>query len=196
MSPPNLVRWSALAAMAGGVLFAGAITLTNFVESHTAFHVIDAPPYILLTAGLVGLYVRQAGYFGWLGKAGFYLTMAGFAMVVLLGLTVIIVESGGGQGGLPAWLGSDVHDLTPLLLVIVGSIFFGAATLRAGVLPRGGALLLILGPLAYLVVGFGGIENVWLLTVPGYLFGVGWVWLGYVLWSERAGAVRQAQDVS
>ncbi len=78
---------------------------------------------------------------------------------------------------------------------IVGSVLFGIATFREKILPGGGALLLVIGAPLWLVgpAFFGGLLDGgedWLLVVPAMapvaLFGGGWAWLGYALWSERS----------
>ncbi len=65
-----------------------------------------------------------------------------------------------------------------VLALIVGFVLVGIAILRAGVLPRWVAVLIIVGALAML----GANEQTArvLLMIP---FGVAWVAVGYVLWS-------------
>ena len=74
-------------------------------------------------------------------------------------------------------------------LLLLGLLLFGAAVVRAGRLPGGGAWLLIaaaltnvLGILATIISG--GTLGGWVFLVPTVLFGLGWAWLGYGLWSE------------
>src|SRR5262249_57125129 len=71
-----------------------------------------------------------------------------------------------------------------VLSLIPGYVAFGVAMLRAGVLPRGGAWLLIVGVVLAILppepvgpVPWAG------LVAGGVLFGAGEVWLGYALWS-------------
>jgi hypothetical protein len=68
-----------------------------------------------------------------------------------------------------------------VLAVIRGSVLFGVATLRAKLLPGGGAWLLIAGPLLLLVMLFGSVRDVRLFTLSSALFAAGWAWLGYEL---------------
>jgi hypothetical protein len=79
-------------------------------------------------------------------------------------------------------------------------LLFGAAVLRAGRLPRGGAWLLIaaaltnvLGILAMIITG--GTLGAWVFVVPTVLFGLGWAWLGYGLWSESRATTEESVRV-
>jgi hypothetical protein len=71
------------------------------------------------------------------------------------------------------------------VLYAVGSLLFGVATYRAGVLPRGGALLMAVGPIwlfASFMAGLGG--TVLPIVVPVAVTALGWMWLGYALFAE------------
>jgi len=129
--------------------------------------------------GLAGLYAAQSDRLGLIGEAGFSLAFAGFAVAALCSLLIVAAAWTSGPEKVPGWLGS-VTNLAVLALA-VGSILFGVATLRAGRLPRGGALLLIAGPLLLLAMVFGGVGDPRLFTLPSALFGAGWAWLGYDL---------------
>lgn len=156
MSLSNLIRWGALSALTGGVLFAalfaaGLLVESGvlggaFFESHWGYHSLDAPVNALLATGVLGLYLWQRKDFGKLGKAGFCLAFGGFALAALGGLAIIAVELAVAEGATPEWLDSVTHMLA-MLLFVAGSIIFGAATYRAKVLTREGALLLVVGPL-------------------------------------------------
>lgn len=186
------IRWGGLAAMAGGVLFvalfaAGLLVESKvlggaFFESHWGYHMLNAPVNTLLAVGVLGLYLWQREDFGKLGKAGFYLAFGGFALTALGGLAIIAVELAVAEGATPEWLDGVTHMLA-MLLFVVGSIIFGAATYRAKVLPREGAFLLVVGPLLFMGMLFGGVEG-WPIMLPAVLFGGGWAWLGYTLRSE------------
>ena len=73
-----------------------------------------------------------------------------------------------------------------LLALVVGFVVAGIAILRARVLPRWVAVLIVVGALAML----GANEQTArvLLMIP---FGVAWVAVGYVLWSGVGGPTRQ-----
>jgi hypothetical protein len=125
-----------------------------------------------MLAGLVGLHARHAGRGGRLERWGFRVSFLGVLLLVI-----------GGFGAY--WLGlveaSFAAFLVPgLLLFTFGSSIFGLGTWRAGVAPRTGALLLIVG-------GFPGtfvISEIATLGGGLILVYLAWVVLGYALWFE------------
>jgi hypothetical protein len=68
------------------------------------------------------------------------------------------------------------------VLLVLGGLLFGIATLRAGILPRWAAGLLAVGAGLAPVYALIPHELEPLAAVP---VGVGLAWLGYALWSER-----------
>jgi hypothetical protein len=73
-----------------------------------------------------------------------------------------------------------------LLGLLVGFALYGAATLRARVLPRWcGVVFIIAFPITALLEEYG---NIW--------FGLGWLALGYMVWSQRDTSVGQPSRVS
>jgi hypothetical protein len=198
MSSSNLVRWSGLAALIGGVLFvvlniAESLLFANQSDAEAAATIawiIVQVAYIgaiaLIALGLVGLYVRQAEYAGRLGLVAFLVVFSGAIM-------------GAGSSWSEAFLGAWLADAAPELLeadpsgavvagllltfglFALGGLLFGLVSLRAGVLPRGAAVLLMIGAVLYPVLGS--------LEAPfaGVVFGAAVAWLGYALWSSAAG---------
>ncbi len=67
-----------------------------------------------------------------------------------------------------------------VLALVVGFVLLGIAVLRARVVPRWAAVLLIVGTLAML--GFNDQNALALMAIP---FGIAWIAVGYVLWSGR-----------
>lgn len=188
MSSSNLIRWGALAAMLGGAL---SILFAFLGENNWAHVPVDAARYALLVVGIAGLYLflRQSSGFGRLGTAGFYVCIFGFASIAVLDLGIIVNE---GVERIYITLG-PVRG--PLLLV--GMLLFSAAELRAEGLPHGGAWLLIASALTY-VLGIlamiisGGTLGAWVFIVPTVLFGLGWAWLGYGLWSQSSATAEES----
>lgn len=198
MSYSNLVRWSGLAALAGGVLFAvlsfaELLLLGNRPYSEaaatsawTAVQATYVVATVLIGLGLVGLYARQAQQAGTLGLVAFVLTFVG----VMLAAGSVWSEAFFGP-----WLASaapELLDADPAAIVIAGVLLsyvlfglgwflFGLTSLRAGVLPRGAAILLMVGALLFLVVA------VLDLPLGGILFGAALAWMGYGLWTRAAG---------
>ena len=217
---PDQVRWAGLAAMLGGALgivFAPLYSLAYFASSDGTADAQSAgvrawaepardlleplltfasPDVVRLTyfklflfivvgmlAGLVGLHARQAGHGGRLERWGFRTSFVGLLLLAV-----------GALGGYwPALLDFTFAALIApgLLLVVLGSVLFGLGTWRAGVAPRIGAGLLVVGgpalfPISDIATLGGGLIVVYLA----------WVVLGYSLWSARpiAGSDRAAPD--
>jgi hypothetical protein len=91
--------------------------------------------YLGMLGGLVGLHARQAGLYGRLGTVGFYLAFAGAALAFVGQATSGIFPHNNGALG---WLFSDpgFGFLVGILLLSLGLVLLGVATLRARVLPR------------------------------------------------------------
>jgi hypothetical protein len=115
--------------------------------------------------------------------AAFLTAFLGTAMALLEGREHLFSPDFGQGTPLGLW------QLIPTGLVFsVGYILLGVAIFRAGVLPRGaGVLLAVGGP----IVAFSPPIGVFAVFVVGHaLFGLGLVWLGYTLWTEREPAKR------
>jgi hypothetical protein len=145
---------------------------------------------LLLTLGMPTLMQRQyrrlthTGVFGgWLLVFGFLL----WAVGALAGPSILVF---------PWWLGEADQ-----VMVTVGSVLFGVASYRAGVLPRGAALVvaicgllgLLPSALPDLLFFLAGIDlnPGAAFRVLGFvallLFGLGWVRLGYAVWRPSQG---------
>ena len=207
MSSLDLIRWGGLAALLGGALYLAVFGVTvliydlfaeeakgTFFGAHAFIHMLDVPTFALLLIGAVGVYLRQSGRLGKVGKAGFYLTVAGFGLSVVGGLTIIAVGLTVSDEATLGILDVITHPLA-MLLYAVGSLIFGIATFRAGVLPRGAALLVALGPIwlfAMMMSGLVGPDQPLVLPlVPWAATALGWAWLGYELLSERKGIAAE-----
>jgi len=192
MAASSLIRWSGRAAVLGGVL----VMLGSFFRDDTWMHLpLYGVGYALLVVGIIGTYLclRRSGRFGLLGTVGFYLCVFAFVLLSILDLGVLLNVWGA------RWLETlgAVYEL-PLLL---GLVMFGMAILRAGRLPRGGAWLLIASApaevgaiFAMAVSGYTLPSLLW--SVPAILWGLGWVWIGYSLWSKSGAPERRPSRVS
>lgn len=201
----NLIRWAGLAAIVAGILFVAvgilhepkvpsSATTTQWVIVHS----LASGMCFLVLLGLTGLYVRQAEAAGWLGLAGFLLfslnwaLTGSFTVAEVFVLPVLATEAPpvaeGFLGIFNSSLGgTDFGALATLwtvtgVLYIVGGVLFGIATLRAGILPRWPAGLLVLASALAPVAGLLPLERQPLVAVP---MGLALAWLGYALWSER-----------
>ncbi len=169
MSLAYLIRWAGGAAVVAAMLIAATQVgdlLTLNAGDDEAPVVVNAMLKLvaacLLLLGLVGCYVRQAQATGALGLAGFLIAFLG--TMLLAGdlwleafavpyLTQEWPESVAQQptGTLAA------GALVSFALFAAGWVLFGVATLRGRLVPRGAAILLIIGGL----VGFA------FLMIPG-----------------------------
>ncbi|MFO7170632.1 MAG: hypothetical protein DIU80_021595 [Chloroflexota bacterium] len=212
MNARNLIRWSGVAAMGAGIIFAGIqpIHPPDVLASvtTTAWAIImplKLAMCLLFLIGIAGLYARQAEKAGWLGLAGFlllslswwlqtgYVFAEAFILPVLAPAAPAFVDSFLGiVNGSPGEMGIGALPAVYAILSILyllGGLLFGIATFRAGVLPRWPAGLLAvaaaLTPLAALLPH--AIQRY--AAVP---MGLALAWLGFALWSERRARAAEA----
>lgn len=185
MSSSGIIRWGGIAAMLGGTLWVvwgilgrvipyavGGPLEGGLLRLSAALLLLAA---LLTLGGLVGLHALQGGHYGRIGRAGFYTAAAGLLAAALAALVLLM----GSEALL--WL------LTPVgsLIVLVGLVLYGAATLQARVLARWcGVGLIVVPPIALYMH-----DNIFYGSLA--LFGVLWVALGYVLWSRRGTLTEQ-----
>jgi hypothetical protein len=203
----SLIRWSGLAALVAGIIFAGIqpIHPPDVLSSVTTgtwaiITTLKTVMCLFFLIGIAGLYARQVNEAGWLGLAGFLLltlswwlqTAFVFAEAYILPLLATTAPQfvDGLLGTLAAGRGSEVnlgalpaiYNLGVGIPYMLGGLLFGIATLRAGILPRWPAGLLavaaVLTPAAALLPH--AIQR--LAAIP---VGIALAWLGYALWSER-----------
>lgn len=202
------ILWGGPAAMLGGTLYVAVFgigvliygvfaeqTQNNFFGQHAFIHMLDVAMFALLMVAAAGVYARQKDRLGKAGKAGFYLTQVGFGLSVLGGLTIIVVGLAVSDEATLGVLDVVAHPLAHLVYAI-GSLIFGIATFRAGVLPRGGAFLAAVGPIwlfAFFNLGFGDGQSFLLVFVPIVVTGLGWMWLGYALLAGRREPLAEPQ---
>ncbi len=187
MSDGGWIRRSGLAAILGGaLLILGVPGLGEQVPgvSHAGGHMILAACGVFLLFGLVGTYARYAGRAGRAGKGGVGLGLLGAALVMIGNFL---------EGAYEIELGWGLFMLGTLGLLL-GMVLFSVAALRANVLPDwatwpflGSALTLLL------ILGSSAVFEINLDLAPAYvgvatftalvLFGLGWMALGYALWS-------------
>ena len=172
-----------MAALVGGALWVVAFAgnaWRSLAEGSDALYVslhglgvVGLLSVLLVAVGFVGLDVHMpsgpgAGYYGTLGRAGYG--------VALLGLCVMLLVSGA----------SGVIGMLGIFILMVGSLLVGVAPLQRRVLPRWGAIALIVGSLSLLMFDTEGLRA-WF----GVPYGAAWVAVGYLMW---AGTDRTAQQ--
>ena len=206
----NFVRWDGLAAVLGGVLFFGMILwdMTGNVPAYgtdvtdTLFFLVP----LLWLVGLWGFCARHEERYGVLGTIGLVTGLIGLAAGFIGSLVGLWAE----LFWLLYWLG--------VRFLYIGLVLLGIATIRARAMPHGwAALMLILGSLGLgralfmfleVTMGATGLEtseaqsalalgsflSLWsgtFASVLGLLLGLGWVWLGYTLWTSKTETTQQ-----
>lgn len=193
MSSTNLIRWSGLAALIGGVLLAilsalesvlfgsqpdsAAVASSAWIMVEVAWIVAE----ILIILGLIGLYARQVGQAGSLGLVAFLVALAGTVMMSGIDWSAAFLSSHLVETAPPGVLDAEptgiflVGLLLSLVLFTLGWLLFGLASLQARVLSRGAAVLLMVGAVLFLAMGF--LE----IGFEAVVFGVGVAWSGYGL---------------
>ena len=191
----NLIRWCGMAAMLGGMLWIVAAIITASKPqgcidpecdvlamrdtSDVALLLLLA---LLLSAiGLAGVFIRARnnGRLDRWGQIGLVLSSVGLALLVL-GMVLSAISE-------VFWV------LAPLggLALVIGLALVGIAALRMEVLPRWAAVLLVIGSLGML--GFNDQNAQALMAIP---FGIGWLAVGYALWSGRADMLQRPSRVA
>jgi hypothetical protein len=201
----SLIRWSGLAAIAGGAIFAGIqpIHPPDELASVTTslWTVIIGLKFamcLFFLIGFAGLYARQAEKAGWIGFVGFALLtvswflQTGFVFVELFVLPVVanalpgFVDSAlGVANGHPGAM--DIGALVPMYAVVgvcylLGGLVFGIATVRAAVLPRWPAVLMAFAAVVTPAAALLPHAQQRYSAIP---MGLAMIWLGYSLLMER-----------
>ena len=206
MSKTSVIRLSGLACIVFGALLSLTFLLRVALpdpDPTTGSHVIVGTLRVLTAAfgilAFTGVYARQVEQAGKLGLAGYLIAFLGVAMVLglefsfaylfpvfAIGVPEFVAQIDAGQ----------VEPAGPIIVIfflvdivfLIGVILFGAATLRAGVLPRRAVTVMLVGAVTLSISDF----------LPGFvapasalLTGLGFAWLGYALWSGTEEHTRQ-----
>jgi hypothetical protein len=210
MSTAKLIRWGGLALALGGIAF--AVHLITHPPGETApyafwalwvpSHLLGGIAALLISLGLVGLYLRQSEKVGLAGLIGFVLAFVGITLSagasIFISVALIPFLAFRGMDSLVdpkgPLIGSSAMKLAiglPAISLVIGFLILAIVTLRARVLPPLGAWLIILtiplavvGSLLVFVIGtsFQGIIG----SVLGVSLGLGLAAWGWALWSEKA----------
>jgi hypothetical protein len=154
-------------------LHVGLVATTN---SFVAQSLLSFLAGVLLLGGLVGLYARQVEAAGKLGLGGFL--VAFFCTALLLSnfyanFVITPTVAFAAPEFLDSFYGGMLRLWFPLEFgfLALGWLLFGIATLRAGVYPRGAALLLVVGVVLAMLS----------LPLINIVFDLALVWLGIAL---------------
>ena len=205
ITPYTLLRLAGLSALAAGVCYVlvGIFHPANVPSSVTTtrweiVHIIACAMSFFALLGMAGLYARQAVKTGWLGLVGYillslwFVVIMGFSFVEAFVLPHLATAS---PAFVHAWMGmfngpAGTFDLGALPTLwtltapvyILGGLFFGIATFRAGILPRWAGALLAASTAAAPVAALVPNGSQPKIAIP---MGLALAWLGYALWSER-----------
>jgi hypothetical protein len=132
MTAQKLIRWSHLALMIGGLY---EVVVPFFFPSKGFIGIA------LLLSGLIGLHARQVKKVGWLGHLGITFILISTILPVLFGIQ----------------RNSIIEIYLPTLLMgglqLFGIAIYGAATLRANILPKVVGYLFFLSILTTFIIG-------------------------------------------
>ncbi len=202
MASVTLYRLGGLALLAGGVIGAIGLLLHPAAMTDARWddsHLLIFFGLLLLLLGLPAAYARQAARAGVLGLVGVVLlwfglpftdlvhAVVGFTVVPLLNAdpsTQVLLAPAGPMETMAfhGWMG--ILNVASVPLLLVGIPLFPIATLRARILPRWPALVLLVSPL-FLIASFAlpSLRNAAPAVVYLALGG-----FGYVLLTERSAA--------
>ena len=204
VSAPGMIRATGLAAVLAGLMFViiqpvhpADVIASVSTDAWAIIHYATLIMVMLFVVGITGIYARQVTELGWLGLAGFVVLSLGLLLtaaggVIEVFVAPLLVESEpdfvhgflGMVGGHPT--DADLGAIPVLWSAssagfLGGTLLFGIANFRAGILSRWASAIFAVGLLASApVAGLLGSPRV--AAVP---IGIGLAWLGYSLWSER-----------
>ncbi len=188
VSSAALIRQSGLLAIATGA----SMVLVPLVHPENPQSAAWVPAHLLYFAALIGIllalvgvFVRQLQPAGRLGVAAFLTAFIGTAMMLLEGREHLFSFEVGQVTPVGLW-----QLILASFVFSVGYVLVGVAMVRASVLPWGaGVLLAVGGP----IVAFSPPIGIFTVLVVGHtLFGLGLVWAGHALWTERESKRRNA----
>jgi hypothetical protein len=202
MRDGTLYRLSGLSLRIGGfctaLFWILALAVGSFVGAEVTRHPLWVPGQLMHVAGalftlfgLIGLYAAERRRAGQLGLVGFVLAVLGTALFLADGLIALIIFPAVADRA-PELLGTEgaLNQGTALAAFIViaattmiGYVTFGVASLRAGLFPRGGVILWIVGAVLFNLPP--GPVPMTVLATGGVLWGVGAISLGGTLITHR-----------
>ncbi len=194
----KLIRYAGPAAVLGGALYIATFGMVyliyglfeeqaegTFFRDYDFIYTFYTPMYALLLLGTFGLYLQQRGYFGLMGRAGFYLTSLGFSLGAVGSAVIVAIGLTSGDGAAVGFPQFVAHALAHAFYA-TGSILLGTATFRAGVLPKAAAVMMGIGPAWQFALSLAGVDQSYLLLLlPFAVTALGWMWLGYALLAEK-----------
>ena len=194
MTRARFTRLGGFVALLGGTLWVVSFGIVQAVAPHLSGVLVG--PVVFLMVGLFALRVRRATGGGALGAIGFAVTLVGLVMLAYgsIGRLAVTGDILGIAYGPIGFTG-----LAPGALVAgAGAALTAISVIRANVMPRLSPIPLLVGAAGVAAAGGsalarqlldGSTSDIFPLPVGPIatlwaLFGLGWLWLGYLLWSE------------
>jgi hypothetical protein len=194
MSRTRFTRLGGFVTLLGGTLWVVSFGIAQAIAPHLTG--ILAAPVIFLLIGLIALQVRHATGGGPLGMVAFAITVVGMVMLAYgsVGRLVITGEIFGLPYGPIGFTG-----LAPgALLLGAGAVLTAVSVIKANVMPRLSPIPMLIGATGVAAAGGSALARQLLNGSPAdifplplgpvaalwALFGLGWLWIGYLLWSE------------
>jgi len=188
--PSRLIRWTGLAAILGAAIWWTSWILNSFTKdgsvavlglSERGWRTVANSALLSFTGGLAGITAAHASRAGKLAIVGFLTTLLG--LVVMLAGNAIEFWVAKYPGGFMFLFG--------LLVQPIGLILLGIPIFKANVLPRWGrpvplgfgAILGLMVVVAMVRMSTGIRVQEKLATAMIMTIGLGWMVLGYALWS-------------
>jgi hypothetical protein len=202
MPGSRFTRIGGLGALIGGTLWVASFGVAQAISPELKFLVVG--PVLLILLGLAALQARHATGSGRLGKAGFALTLIGLVLLAYgsVGDAVISGTVSGHQYGPIVFAGLAGGSL----VLGAGAALTALSVIVANVMPRLSPIPLLIGATGVAVAGglalghqiVDGSGDVFPLPIGPLaalwaVFGLGWLWLGYLLWVERTPAAERAR---
>ena len=207
MPNSRMIRWAGLALAGGGALtFLINAALTPALLSHAPFAQTAASSLFLwrqsasalaaalLLFGAVGVYVCQADRLGAGGLLAFVMSLLGSSLLLATEWTEIFlvrtlaVRAPDALNALDSGHGMNFYDIgsmAALSLFMLGWLAMATASIKAGVLARGAAGLVIAGLFAIPLLS-AALRMPWGPIAGNAILGAGWVWMGLEV-RRRAG---------
>jgi hypothetical protein len=202
MTRAKFTRLGGFVTLLGGTLWVVSFGVAQAISPE--FKGVLVGPVMFLLIGLVALQARHATGSGTIGKVGFALTLIGLSVLAYgsVGRLVLTGEILGTAYGPVGFTG-----LAPGALVLgVGTVLTATSIIKANVMPRLSPFPLLIGAVGVAAAGASTLAHQLLegrsvdvfplqlgpVAAMWALFGLGWLWLGYLLWSEgtRSPALR------
>jgi hypothetical protein len=202
MPGSRFTRLGGVGALVGGVLWVASFGVAQAISPQFKFLVVG--PVLLMLLGLAALQARHATGSGRLGKAGFGVTLIGLVLLAYgsVGDASISGSVSGIQYGPIVFAGLAAGSL----VLGAGAALTALSMMVANVMPRLSPIPLLIGAAGVAAAGglalghqiVGGSGDIFPLPVGPLaalwaVFGLGWLWLGYLLWVERTPAAERAR---